>query len=73
MSNFEVNRETKTLLGSREYKKTNFRFGGNKPIYFRGKREQVISLNGLKYGLKTVRKKLGLALSFRHVTTFTKS
>ena len=35
---------TKTILGNREHKKTNFRFWGNrgkKSIYFRGTREQV--------------------------------
>ena len=36
-------RDTKTLLGNKEHKKFNFRFWeqGNKPIYFRGTREQV--------------------------------
>ena len=32
MSNFEGNRGTKSILGNREHKKTNFRFLGNKPI-----------------------------------------
>ena len=35
-SNFEGDRGTKTLFGNREHKITNFRFLGNKPIYFRG-------------------------------------
>ena len=35
--NFEGNRGTKTILGNREHK-SNFRFLGNKPIYFRGNR-----------------------------------
>ena len=42
--NFEGNRGTKTILGNREHKETNFRLfweQGNKPIYFRGTREQV--------------------------------
>ena len=47
--NFERNEGTKTILGHREHKKTDFRFffrgggegQGNKPIYFRGTREQV--------------------------------
>ena len=42
--NFEGNKGTKTLLGNRERKKTNFRIfweQGNKPIYFRRTREQV--------------------------------
>ena len=30
--NFEGNRETKTILGNREHKKTNFRFWGNRGI-----------------------------------------
>ena len=30
MSNFEGNRGTKTILGNREHKKTNFRFWGNR-------------------------------------------
>ena len=44
MPNFEGNRGRKTLLGNREHKKTNYSFfgeQGNKPIYFRGTREQV--------------------------------
>ena len=36
--NFEGN-GTKTILGNREHKKTNFHFLGIKPIYFRGSRE----------------------------------
>ena len=39
MQNFEGNKETKTILGNREHKKTNFRFLGNRgisQIYFRG-------------------------------------
>ena len=43
MPNFEGNRGTKTILGNREHNKTNFRFLGNKPIYFRGTREKVVS------------------------------
>ena len=42
MPKFEGNRGTKTILGNREHKKTNFRFLGNKPIYFRGTREKVV-------------------------------
>ena len=41
---FEGNRGTNTIMGNREHRKTNFSiFGeqGNKPIYFRGTREQV--------------------------------
>ena len=30
MPNFEGNRESKTILGNREHKKTNFRFLGNR-------------------------------------------
>ena len=46
--NFEGNSGTKTKLGNREHKKTFFFFilgeQGNKPIYFRGTREQVPTL-----------------------------
>ena len=44
MPNYEENRETKTIFGNREHKKTHFQFfgeKGNKPIYFRETREQV--------------------------------
>ena len=54
--NFEGNRGTTTILRNREHMKTNFRyfcriFGeqGNKPIYFRGTREQVPPWEGLNY------------------------
>ena len=44
MPNFEGNRVTKTILGNREHRKQISDFlgeQGNKPIYFRGTREQV--------------------------------
>ena len=46
---FQGNRGTKTVLGNREHKKTNFRYlrNRNKPIYFRGTREQVPPWEGL--------------------------
>ena len=46
-ANFEGNRGAKTKLGNR---KTNFDFGeqGNKPIYFRGTREQAFKEVGAK-------------------------
>ena len=39
--NFQGSRGTMTIFGNRELKKTNFRFLENKPIYFRGTREQI--------------------------------
>ena len=47
MPNFDENRGTNTILGNREHKKTHFQFWGNKPIYFRGTREQVSPWEGL--------------------------
>ena len=39
--NVQGNSGIKSILGNREHKKTNVRFWGNMPIYFRGTREQV--------------------------------
>ena len=39
-SNFEGNRGTKTILGNREHKKTNFRFWGNRGTSQFSSREQ---------------------------------
>ena len=46
MSNFERNMKTKKLLANREYTKTLGDEHGNKPMFFRGTREQGFNLGG---------------------------